>query len=770
MAERHTRRDSQGQVGRVARAGGAFALVALAASTAFAQDSVSRNANGGNGLPGDALSPWLTGLQRVNYVLDLTPMSSASGTPFGVGPLLKGARTSAARFSSLNGPATISPDVLTGVPAWATTYRLWTQRGGGLNVTENSTSLATNVAPPAGATSTFAAAVLEYEEVSVVISSVATPVFFNHIVAAHATFDPQEPSRLYVSRVIAASNAPGDTSADRSQLGLGAIDARGQVTFRADGFGVAGTTDVVTGNHIFRTDIPARTNVVNLVSSLGATNASTRLINADPITIAVPTSIPASALGQTGTTPMALAPSLAGDLRIETVPAATTSTTLHLSGAFDHRGTPGVGLRGLAPGTVASLATIVEPTSTANAPGSVVISGVTPSRQVVAGRLLTPPATIASTCDATSWNLEPTSPGAGFRHYDSQTVFRGGSGQIAINADADGFARVAGVVSRGGQGFGDNPVNALVVARFDPAAPTSPVAWALVASVDPSLPPGSAGTALRGDYGADGAPGTLDTGEGDGVVDAQDAPIGRLATLAEAAPFFVGPSISAPAMDAGGSIYFLASVLLKQRVGPSVVDVPSIALVRAVPSSASSLCHTLDVVLHEGQVFPGQNSARPYRIDQLNLGDADSISAASLWSSSATSAPWNGIANATLPPSDPRHLGGLVLCARITYDTDQDGDFADPTAISGTPDAASADEAYHVVLYVGNRLTAPDTGPTCPPCPADFDQDGGVTGADVEAFFLAFEAGEACGDTDQDGGITGADVEAFFIAFEAGGC
>jgi hypothetical protein len=60
--------------------------------------------------------------------------------------------------------------------------------------------------------------------------------------------------------------------------------------------------------------------------------------------------------------------------------------------------------------------------------------------------------------------------------------------------------------------------------------------------------------------------------------------------------------------------------------------------------------------------------------------------------------------------------------------------------------------------------------PTCPACPADFDQDGGVTGADVEAFFLAFEAGDACGDTDLDGGVTGADVEAFFVAFENGGC
>jgi uncharacterized membrane protein len=62
------------------------------------------------------------------------------------------------------------------------------------------------------------------------------------------------------------------------------------------------------------------------------------------------------------------------------------------------------------------------------------------------------------------------------------------------------------------------------------------------------------------------------------------------------------------------------------------------------------------------------------------------------------------------------------------------------------------------------------TGPQCPVCAADFDQDGGVTGADIEAFFVAFESGGACGDTDQDGGITGADIEAFFTAFEAGGC
>jgi hypothetical protein len=79
-----------------------------------------------------------------------------------------------------------------------------------------------------------------------------------------------------------------------------------------------------------------------------------------------------------------------------------------------------------------------------------------------------------------------------------------------------------------------------------------------------------------------------------------------------------------------------------------------------------------------------------------------------------------------------------------------------------TDDRNGTDEDFVVVTVL--------PGSTCPVCAADFDQDGGVTGADIEAFFIAFETGDPCGDTDQDGGITGADIEAFFTAFEAGGC
>jgi len=55
-------------------------------------------------------------------------------------------------------------------------------------------------------------------------------------------------------------------------------------------------------------------------------------------------------------------------------------------------------------------------------------------------------------------------------------------------------------------------------------------------------------------------------------------------------------------------------------------------------------------------------------------------------------------------------------------------------------------------------------------CPADFNMDGGIDGADVDAFILAWEAGQAQADVNQDGGIDGADVDVFFFYWEAGGC
>jgi hypothetical protein len=57
-----------------------------------------------------------------------------------------------------------------------------------------------------------------------------------------------------------------------------------------------------------------------------------------------------------------------------------------------------------------------------------------------------------------------------------------------------------------------------------------------------------------------------------------------------------------------------------------------------------------------------------------------------------------------------------------------------------------------------------------PLCSADFNQDGGVDGPDVEAFMTAWEAGRPEADVNEDGGVDGGDVERFMREWEAGGC
>lgn len=56
------------------------------------------------------------------------------------------------------------------------------------------------------------------------------------------------------------------------------------------------------------------------------------------------------------------------------------------------------------------------------------------------------------------------------------------------------------------------------------------------------------------------------------------------------------------------------------------------------------------------------------------------------------------------------------------------------------------------------------------PCPADFNDDGGIDGSDVEAFFEAWQAGQSQADVNGDGGIDGTDVEYFYAAWQNGGC
>ena len=56
------------------------------------------------------------------------------------------------------------------------------------------------------------------------------------------------------------------------------------------------------------------------------------------------------------------------------------------------------------------------------------------------------------------------------------------------------------------------------------------------------------------------------------------------------------------------------------------------------------------------------------------------------------------------------------------------------------------------------------------PCPADYNQDGGIDGDDIGAFFTDWEAGDLHADVNRDGGVDGDDVSLFFTLWENGGC
>lgn len=81
---------------------------------------------------------------------------------------------------------------------------------------------------------------------------------------------------------------------------------------------------------------------------------------------------------------------------------------------------------------------------------------------------------------------------------------------------------------------------------------------------------------------------------------------------------------------------------------------------------------------------------------------------------------------------------------------------------------------YYNTLEVQGTVAVPENlvplGSGCAACAADYDNNGGVDGGDLGAFFNDFEQGLGCADVDQNGGVDGGDLAFFFSVFEAGGC
>ncbi len=85
------------------------------------------------------------------------------------------------------------------------------------------------------------------------------------------------------------------------------------------------------------------------------------------------------------------------------------------------------------------------------------------------------------------------------------------------------------------------------------------------------------------------------------------------------------------------------------------------------------------------------------------------------------------------------------------------------------PAVAATYAGYTNFTYRGPSLVifaVPAGG--CPLCAADYNQDGGVDGSDVAAFFPDWENSATCADVNLDGGVDGGDVETFFSLWEAG--
>ncbi len=717
----------------------AAGLCALSGAVA-AQDSVSRNADGGNGLPGDALSPWGIGpAQRANYIVDLAPFTTSRGTSFGIAPVMKSGATRATTFTAINGVSTLSPTVMTAAAAPAANYQLWTAPAAGVNPAANDLNLVTSVNPPA-TLSVLGLAVFDFDLTPISGGS----VFTNQITAGQIAFDPAAPDRLYVTRVIAAVNNPSGQG-DRSQLGLGGVDATGKVIFRADGFNATGPSElVINGDRYLRIDTTRRGYLPNLIDRNGGsdTAATTVLLSSTTDTLPPPT------VGIAPDRSPLLATNLKGQFRYESSPGVFGLATSHRGGTLDQRGGVSASPAVLFPNTVGTGAVIARTAAGRN--DTISVFGMNAVGAPVTSRSFVVPATLTDPCDAFPWPVA----GGEFRHYDSQILFRGGSAQVAVGRDAAGRGLAAATVSHGSGSGSDNPYNAIAVVRFDPANAGTPAQWATVAWVNAAT---STGKAITGDYGADGVPNTSDAGEGDGVIDATDAPIGRLAAASEGALALPGPSLSAPAIDSFGNIYFIAAVALRDLDNGQIVNRYTTALVRGL-CDPTSVCYTLELVLAPGDIVAGRNSATNYVIDSLQLGDSDSVSTASLWPSSIAQQPWNNEPVAA-DAADPRHLGGLALSARIVYDRNADGAFADPTRAGNS---ASPDEAYNAVLYIAYAGSA-DTY-----CPADYDGSGGIDGDDIAAFFTDWQQGEA--DVDRSGGTDGDDITFFFAVWQAGGC
>jgi len=848
---------------RILSAAAALIGVAGLCTGVHAQDSIGTGFGTFGAVLGDALQTHDVATQKTAYVVNLSPITSSWGNVFGVAPIVKASQMSGGGpdtfFSGAISGNGISSTMLTGVAPVSSSYATWQGVGPGINPARNSAPQTTSA--PAGGLNQLAAVFSEFGGTE-----------NSNIIGALINWAPNQSNRLFVTRVVGAQANDAANTPAFSTFGVGAIDANGNAHFRADSFGVTGATNRLTGGQwIYRVNMAARVATLNVldvtavplyrlwadnsattpfpsspnlnngnaaddydgdptgIHDEGATNAVWQPpVRADQNTApggttvqgnfnhSVPNIIPSQLAGR----PVYIGPNFNDEYVYENVVGALPATSsAHRTPWPSHRGAVAFTPKTFFSGTIGTAAVLARQTTggagdvTAR---SIVYWGTNTSGAIAGGQgSVNLPSSITDNLDVDpvvggQFQLNrPVGPGQDydgvdngvlfpnfyFDHYHGQTAFRGPVSQMAIGTDRDGNALAAGTLYYGNAVVNTNPGNAIAVARFDPNNPSA-AQWTLAA--------------WNNYQGINGKP----------IYDGAGAQIGELASFEDGQANNLrnlsrnanssGPSMSSPAFDSAGNIYFTSVVQIQRGSqldddldppAPIVGGLPNperdlweVGLIKGV-YDAATFSYKLELLLRSGQVVSGADTGVQYMIDQIRIVGASSVDSSVFASGNVTAYPYNNVALASnIANSDPRHLGGLVVSVDLVYDNDGldtttelddrnmngfpddyplevggAGPFEDgSTAQGGTNQLflGSTDQSYNVLLFVAPFQSAPPCN--CVRGQGDANGDCQVNGADLSVLLSQFGTAvpvSTGADFNADGQVNGADLSVLLSNF-----
>ncbi len=842
---------------RILTAAAALFGVAGLCTGVHAQDSIGTGFGTFGAVLGDALQTHDVATQKTAYVVNLSPITSSWGNVFGVAPIVKSSQLSGGApdtfFSGAISGNGMSSTMLTGVAPISSSYATWQGVGPGVNPARNSAPQ--TVQAPGSGLNQLAAIFSEFGGTQ-----------NSNIIGALINWSPNDSNRLFVTRVVGAQANDAANDLAFSTFGVGSIDANGNAYFRADDNGTTGAADRRIGEFwIYRISLATRIATLNVIDittvplyriwadqpgntpfptspNLGNANpaddydgdpqnhhdegATTAVVQA-PNRVgqvrpsgntnhAPASNIPAHLAGR----PVYIGPNFSDEYVYENVPGAPPATTsAHRVPWPSHRGAVAFTPKTFFSGTVGTAAVLARQTTggagdvTAR---SIVYWGLNASGAIAGGQgSVNLPASISDNLDVDpviggQFQLNrAVGPGDDydgvdngilfpsfyFDHYHGATGFRGPVSQMAIGTDRDGNALAAGTVYYGATVQNTNPGNAIAVARFDPNNPSA-AQWTLAA--------------WNNYQGINGKP----------IYDGAGAQIGELASFEDGQANNLrnlsrnanstGPSMSSPAFDSAGNIYFTSVVQIQRGANLDNDLSPPDAIVGGLPNAerdlwevglvkgvydATTFSYKLELLLRSGQVVTGADTGVQYMIDQIRIVAASSVDSSVFSSGNVTAYPYNNVALASnIANSDPRHLGGLVVSVDLVYDNDGldtttelddrnlngfpddyplevggAGPFEDgSTAQGGTNQLflGSTDQSYNVLLFVAPFQSAPPCN--CVRGQGDANGDCQVNGADLSVLLSQFGTAvppNTGADFNNSGNVDGADLSVLLSNF-----